>query len=1769
MKNRPLPVAVIAMSGRFPGGLTSPDALWEALREGRDLVEKVPESRWSADRFRRSGDPDRSDALIHASDRGGFLRDIDFFDPLRFGISPREAETLDPAQRLLLACAAECWEVVGIRPSDLTKKQVGVFIGAFTQDYLLLQLGDRRSTVSATHSATGTAQTLLSNRISHCFGLTGPSMTIDTACSSSLVALHLAVSSIRSGESLLSIVGGVQLQLTPFHTAMETRGGFLSADGICKTFDIRADGYVRAEAAAAILLAPLDRAIAENWPIEAVIHGTGINQNGSSAGITQPNAQAQQSLLQATLQQCGINPAELGYVEAHGTGTKSGDLAELMALKAAITDHREKPLLVGSIKTNMGHSEAASGIVSLIKTALCLRHRVIPPNLHWHSSPEGMELDAVGIRIPLQCEPWPEDAPFAGISSFGFGGTNAHAVIGPAPFRCYMARVFPQSELRVTPLLISAPSEAHLVAQAELLRDFLQSSSPDITLSALAAGLYFQRDQASHRLALVDSDCDAFTRQLSEFIRRPTSAEWMRAVCQPETVPQVCWIFAGMGPQWLDMGRELAREFSVFAESWSECDAQFARIAGWSLLERVAVEQATTTGTLLTEIAQPLNLFFQIALAALLRWFGVCPSAFAGHSLGEIAAFHAAGALDLPTAIELVFHRSRLQGSLTGTGGMAAVSAPEEVVSELAASYEVSIAAINGPTAITVAGRHSNLDRFLDAARVAGIYAKRLQVEVPYHCPVMDSLESAFKRSVRHLKFRVPDVALYSTTLARRFETHAEQDFAAYWWKNLREPVRFLETLEAIPKTEARVFLEVSAHPVLASSMLQTLAQRDAVALPALSRKLEERAGLVECLARLHVHGVPVAWDHLLTRPAAPVELPSTASLPRRYWSESWDARALRLANLEFLLGDRRPDNEFRWSTTLPESLWSDHVVLGRPRVPAALILEMLHGAARQVSSANEILLCDIRLLRGVSGTNADLTTIVDPNYPIARVLNEEGSIVAESQLVTSLRTQSDETQLPVDLTDSECLPREQFYELLRPLGFEYGPGFQMIKSIRFNHSGAQAVLAGIEARDKNSSVRILDGALQVLLSAELLNAREHPTSAGNRLPVSIDSLWMPQRMQNCHLPVTVSAVITMRTETDLVGNVVLHSANGELLAELCGVCIKSVPIPSALTSGRKVEDTCYELAWKEWEPRELKAEPVRGKWLVLCTRADGKGRRFADQLRKLGEMVDLATTETIEDGTIDSFLRRADEEQLYIIDVQALDWDGCTELEDVARLASFAKHCTALDKLVSARAEIWVASAGAWDREPGSPAQSGVWAIARSMLHSEGSSAWKAVVDLPQDALERAAEDLLSLIRNEPQQSEFRWEYGAWKIPQLARCESPVAAPVWVRRDGAYLVTGAFGTLGRTTVEYLVNQGARHLILLGQMRIPPRSASLPRSEEGSPVQDRVEWVRSLERKGIRVLAMGFDARSEGGWAEYDQAISGSGLPPVRGIVHAAGVPGAGSLDEASLDQWLHVFGAKVLGLAHLLNRTSLFDLDFLLLYSSIASLAPAYGQAVYAAANLYLQGLAAHLQQKGVAAKTIAWGPWTEGMASDERLLHLFRRQGLIPMTSQEGMRVLPAAIHAKANPVYAAAIDLPLFAAAHRRVAWRLQGLLGAEKAGTSPRFAGRLSALTSIADDPRDIALADLIAAAAEVLRLDPAQMNEQTVLVQLGMDSLLAVELQIVLFSRWSQPLPLSLLLGREPLRLLAEELLKGTRDAVPAAQDESSVTPNLLSAVPPA
>ena len=669
----PEPLAIVGIGCRLPGGVDSPESYWDLLLAGTDATRDVPESRWDAAKYH---DPIPGKAGKMVTRRGGFLDDIDQFDPQFFGISPREAHSIDPQQRLLLQATWEALEDGGIAADGLAGTNVGVFIGGFTLDYQLLQNKGRASRYRfKPHSATGMMMTMLANRISFAFDLRGPSMTIDTACSSSLVAVHLAAHSIWNGECHLALAGGVNVMIGPNTAIAESKSGFLSPDGRCKAFDESADGYGRGEGGAVVVIKPLAQALRDDDEIYAQILGTAVSQDGHTGSITVPNEEAQKAAVVTALRQAGVAPGEVGFVEAHGTGTPVGDPVELRALASALASNRPaaEPLLIGSVKTNIGHLEAAAGVAGLIKAALVLKHGYVPANLHLENPTRQVSFADLEIDVPRTGRPFPAtERRVAGVNSFGFGGTNAHVVLAQPPAST-PTRARP-ADLPLTVLPISARSEEALVDTARRLAEHL-GAHPEIELADLGHTLGRRRAHLNYRRAFIAEGVADARDQLQAFADGGQSfADRVAPVA-----PKVAFVCTGMGPQWWKMCRGLLDVFPVFTESILRTDRELSRYADWSLVDELRADEAHSRMAE-TEVAQPANFAIQIALAAQLAQFGIIPDAIVGHSAGEVAAHHLAGLLTFPDAVRVIYHRSRLQQRTSGSGRMIAVGLGAEAL---------------------------------------------------------------------------------------------------------------------------------------------------------------------------------------------------------------------------------------------------------------------------------------------------------------------------------------------------------------------------------------------------------------------------------------------------------------------------------------------------------------------------------------------------------------------------------------------------------------------------------------------------------------------------------------------------------------------------------------------------------------------------------------------------------------------------------------------------------------------------------------------------------------------------------------------------------------------------------------------------------------------------------------------------------------------------------------------------------------------------------
>ena len=874
----PEPIAIVGMSCRFPGGSDTPEAFWHLLTNRVDAISEIPADRWNADALY---DADATAAGKVATKWGGFIDGIADFDPYVFGISPREAARMDPQQRLWLEVAWEAFEHAGITLEALAGSETGVFLGlhSHSSDYFWMQLRDPASMDAFT--GPGNAHNIAAGRLAYLLDLLGPALTIDTACSSSLVAVHTACQSLRAGDCGVALVGGVNALLSPIWSIPLSRMQMLSPTGRCRAFDASADGFVRSEGAGAVVLKRLSDAIADEDNVLAVIRGSAVNQDGRTNGITAPNGLAQRALLRAALANAGVPAAAITHVETHGTGTALGDPIEFEALAEVLGEGRPagRPCWIGAVKSNFGHLEGAAGIAGLIKVVLALRHRAVPPVVHFSKLNTHIAVDGRSFPVPTRMEPWTGDGPLtAGVSSFGWSGTNAHVIVEEAPAR-------PKSAATADAVLVlpvSARSPEGLTALAARYRAFLGAGADGASIEAICRTAAIRRTHHDHRIAVVGDSLADFEQGLAAIAAGESSWLVQSGRVRPGRKPSVVFAFTGQGPQWRGMGVDLLGRVPAATGMLERCDAIVREIAGWSLIEALGTEDSRLDHT---EVAQPAIFAVQAAIAAALRAWGVQPAAVVGHSLGEIAAAWCAGVLSLEDAVRVAVSRGRLMERATGFGRMVSV---ERSVDDIRAVIDdwrgLSIGAVNGPQSTVLSGETQAVETAVAKLTAAGAESRYLPVQYAFHSEQMTAAAKEVEAALAGLTPRAAAIRMISSVTGAACP--GTDLTAAYWRRNVRETVRFADAIAAVA-AESPVFVEIGPHPALRHAITASAAAAGApIVTHSLHRGRDGYSSLRAVIGTLHTAGCAIDWQSLNPGRAEPIGLPTYAWQRERFWLE-------------------------------------------------------------------------------------------------------------------------------------------------------------------------------------------------------------------------------------------------------------------------------------------------------------------------------------------------------------------------------------------------------------------------------------------------------------------------------------------------------------------------------------------------------------------------------------------------------------------------------------------------------------------------------------------------------------------------------------------------------------------------------------------------------------------------------------------------------------------------------------------------------------------
>jgi acyl transferase domain-containing protein/acyl carrier protein len=1228
------PIAVIGIGCRFPGRANHPESFWRLLEEGVDAITEVPADRWNLQAFH---DPDPSAPGKSYSRWGGFVEGIDRFDSQFFGISPREAARMDPQQRLLLEVAWEGLEDGGIRLDQVAGSRTSVFVGISSFDYPVLETSFRDRGEIDVYSNTGGSLSIAANRISYCFDFRGTSAAVDTACSSALVAVHLACRSIWEDDCPMALAGGVNALLLPDWYVGFCRMGMLSPEGRCRAFAAAAAGFVRSEGAGIVVLKPAARAVVDGDRIYAIIRGTAVNQDGRTPGMTVPSQEAQEELLRQACRDAGVAPGSIQYVEAHGTGTPVGDPIEARALGRVLSAARPRgePCLLGSVKTNIGHLEAASGIAGLIKVALALRHRRIPGNLHFDRPNPDINFEALRLRVPTRCEAWPaHDAPaVAGVNSFGFGGTNAHVILQQAPvtWRARSARRHAKSpsssEARASLIPLSARSPAALRATARSWLEFVTGCSADVALDEIAASAALFRTHHDHRLAVVAGS----TAELAERLREAAEDRASAGVAQGRAAaghrPRIAFVCSGQGPQWWAMGRQLLDEEPVFRAAIERCDAIVRRLGDWSLFEELTSAESRSRIDN-TAIAQPCIFALQVALAELWASWGVRPEAVIGHSVGEVAAAFLAGVFSLDDAVRIIYHRGRLMERVAEGGRMLAVKVSPEAARELAAAFgdRVELAAVNSPSSVTLSGEAGPLEEIAALLEERGVFHRFLKVRYAFHSEQMRPVRSELLSALEGIRPRLATVPLISTVTGRLIE--GPELGPEYWWDNVRRTVQFAAGVERLIELECDAAVELAAHPVLSAAVSECCQAhgKTITALPSLRRHHNERATMLSALGALYTQGQPIDWRRLLPEPERMLRLPLYPWQRESFWHEAEESRVSRQTApahplLGFAQGGPRPTWEARLDLRQSPYL-ADHCVQRAVIMPAAAYLELGFAAAceafgavacelEDVEFANPCFLAPEEALR--------LQTSFDPDQGMVSIHTRpmHGDREWTVCLRASVHPRSPTAEADPEVFSPEairvrCLrgfSHEECYDHLAAIGLDYGPKFRGIEWVWQGERESLGLvkLAGALEPDAERSVfhpALLDACLQTVVAADGDFDRH---DGGLYLPHEIESVRLFRRPGHY---VWAHARLLEKTPRRSVAEVDVYNEDGALAARVRG--LKS----HRVAGGRDdtLDDLLYAYQWRPEPPREPELQPENASWLIFADER-GVGARLAERL--------------------------------------------------------------------------------------------------------------------------------------------------------------------------------------------------------------------------------------------------------------------------------------------------------------------------------------------------------------------------------------------------------------------------------------------------------------------------------------------------------------------------------------------------------------------------
>lgn len=1607
---QPEPIAIIGMGCRFPGG-DNPDNFWQTLQNGVDTTTEHPTERWNIEPYY---DPTPGlPGKIYVR-RGAYINNIDQFDPNFFGISPHEAENMDPQQRLVLEVTWEALENANIPPDQLQGSRTGAYIGVSNTDYFLLaanKIGFDQ------YLGLGVDPSILAGRLSYILGLQGPSMTIATVCSSSLVSIHLGCNALNAKECDIALAGGVHLNLAPQSTMYVSMVQALASDGRCKTFDESADGYGRGEGCGMIVMKRLSTALADGDNIYAVICGSAVNHDGPSAGLTAPNGPAQEKVLHQALNVAGVSPTAINYIEAHGTGTPLGDPIEVGALNRVMCKGRTQnnPLIIGSVKTNIGHLEAAGGVAGLIKIVLSLQHKEIPPHLHFNQPNKHIDWDELPIVVPTVSRPWSNEERLAGISAFGMSGTNAHIIVGEAPTSEQAPVTIERSRHLFT---LSAKTPEALTALAKRYTQHL-IAHPSLSLGDVCFTANIGRTHHNYRLSVVAKSSAELSQKLSDFSEGSTNGVLQGKLSSNWNKPKIAFLFTGQGSQYVNMGKELYNTQPTFRNAFDRCNEILRSYLEYSLFDILYQQESNIDNTV---YAQPAIFAIEYSLAELWKSWGIEPSIVMGHSVGEYVAACVAGVFSLEDGLKLISARGKLMGALPQDGAMFAIAADEKQVAMAIKPYsnQVSIAAVNGPQNVVISGQSSAIQIIIAKLQHDGIKTTQLSVSHAFHSPLMDPMLENFKQTASMVNYAPPRIKIVSNLTGNLVTT--EITTSEYWCEHVRQTVKFALGMNTLYQQGIKYFVELGPKPTLLGMAQQCLESvTDNIStfhlLPSLRSNQSDWQTLLTSLGTLYVHGAKVDWsgfDHDYIRHK--VTLPTYPFQRQRYWL-THSERGFNTPQLSPLIDHmvRSPllsEILFEASFSLQlRPFLTDHQIYDRVVVPAAAYISFVLSAVElafgtQACQLEDIVFPEPMVISEDHTRTVQLVFIPDEStmlddseenklfsFKLISFTDKDKKVHATGQL-SLLYDQSIQRNVSIQEWQNACQHAISGQEFYAEKGDLYrGPSFRWIDSCWY---GEKAQSLGFMRQPEGVVWAVHPGLIDSCF--QLVGIEENQRAF---IPFAITNFKMYK------MPSSQPLWCHVESAGDLRWNLQLVEESGDLIAEVLGYEIVKVKA-EAFEYTNVWQDWLYKLAWQPSSPNEARIpKDATGSWLIF-TDKNGVGNQLATLLEAQGQQAVLVST------------YQEDFKQLLQKHLTQAPYRGVIYLwaaneqdnEDINPYATAQFHCVNVLHLVQVIAEVgtrlWLVTR---NTQPINNKQTvlgtaSLWGLGRTIA-LEHPDLQCVCIDLGTNTVVDEAQAVFNTLWEQDGETQIVFRQDKRYVARLIRHTSTVNNPMIIDENGSYLITGGLGGLGLKVAAFLAERGARNLVLCG------------RSSASAKIKAVID---SLEQNGVNVLVVQADVSKEKDVIRLLAACP----QPLRGIVHAAGLVDDGVLLQQSPAQFENVMSPKVKGAWHLHKLSLNIDLDFFVCFSSNASLMGSPGQGNYAAANAFLDALAHYRQELGLPALTVNWGSWDEvGMTA--RLLNKIslEARGESLISPELGLQVLASLLSNSQAQVGVVAID------------------------------------------------------------------------------------------------------------------------------------------------